>query len=350
MGLFQTDYSVAAAADRKYEAQRQQERLSEESALRRQIESQSIQKFSLENCDNARQIDQKTLTAAREQAEFNIKAGIQSADESRAQGQWLASRADVSSRRSSQTYQEEPLANESQGRGVVSSDLRQNLQIASAAKQTTSNSPESLSILPRQKNVLTEGEGNSSQKLRISFEEAQRSIPEKSVKDSSSFGDGTPAATQKPTISQDPSKMPFNSQFDTQQNRQRSWQKSSFISEDDLSAAASAALRQGAIVERPQDYAQISVNETFLPRMAELIKRLSTMGQSWVRVVVPLDGRTNVVVRFNNQSGRVKIHIESPSDNLSNMIRAGWSGLTGDLAGHGIALDQPTFETPKYDN
>lgn len=109
-------------------------------------------------------------------------------------------------------------------------------------------------------------------------------------------------------------------------------------------------IRQGAIVEPGREYKNVAVSETLMPRLMELVQKLSAMGHSWARVVVPVDNRTNVVVRFNNQSGRIKIHLSTPSDELCRMIQAGWNALVGNLNERGINLDEPTFETNPYEH
>lgn len=138
--------------------------------------------------------------------------------------------------------------------------------------------------------------------------------------------------------------------FSTSSNtgRERGWRQPS---DEELSGLnASARLRQGAIVEPAKEYKNVSVQETLMPRLQELVQKLSSMGHSWARVVVPVDSRTNVIVRFNSQSGRVKIHLSTTSDELCEMIKSGWGVLAGNMSERGINLDEPTFETNKYDN
>ncbi len=110
-------------------------------------------------------------------------------------------------------------------------------------------------------------------------------------------------------------------------------------------------MRLGALVESAQtDFQDVAVRETFITRMQELINRLCAMGQSWARIVVPVDAQTKIIVRFNSSSGRVKIHITAPDKGLAELILSGWKTLTGDVAKNGINVDEPTFDYSNYDN
>ncbi len=134
----------------------------------------------------------------------------------------------------------------------------------------------------------------------------------------------------------------------SQTGRERGWRQHF---DDEASGLNSAAnLRQGAIVEPAREYKNVAVQESLMPRLQELVQKLSSMGHSWARVVVPVDSRTNVIVRFNSQSGKVKIHLSTPSEELCEMIKSGWNALVGNMNERGINLDDPTFETNNQQN
>ena len=119
-----------------------------------------------------------------------------------------------------------------------------------------------------------------------------------------------------------------------------------------LAAAGYIHARRGALIETPEgaSYKTVALQENFMPRLYELVQKLSSMGQSWARVVIPVDAQTKVIVRFCASAGRVKIHMSSSASGLSDMIKAGWSWLTGQSAQHGISIDEPTFDTNDYVN
>lgn len=146
----------------------------------------------------------------------------------------------------------------------------------------------------------------------------------------------------------EPTTMPGFSFTSSDAQREHAWRHR--FDDEAANLGMAGRIRQGAIVEPGREYKNVAVNETLMPRLMELVQKLSAMGHSWARVVVPVDNRTNVVVRFNNQSGRIKIHLSTPSDELCRMIQAGWNALVGNLNERGINLDEPTFETNPYEH
>jgi len=124
-----------------------------------------------------------------------------------------------------------------------------------------------------------------------------------------------------------------------------------FACDDEAATLAAARPRCGAIVETPAaDFKDVALQETFMSRLQEIITRLCAMGQSWARVVVPVDAQTKVIVRFNTRNGRVKIHMSTDNQGLVELIRAGWKILTDGAAQNGISVDDPTFDNSIHDN
>lgn len=184
-------------------------------------------------------------------------------------------------------------------------------------------------------------------------EESLRETSEKTTKEGKepSVGDGTQAAP-----SREPNTMSayFATNYDAQNDRNRSWQRQSYDeqAEEILAANGLARNRQGAIVEQQsaEQYNNVALEETLMPRLQELIQRLSSMGYSWARVVVPLDAQTKMIVRFNMQNGRVKLHLSAPSQGLCDMIASGWDALKSLIGQHRITLEDPTFDTNTQTN
>lgn len=163
---------------------------------------------------------------------------------------------------------------------------------------------------------------------------------------STSLANGTQSAPR------DPNAMSYFATYsDSKNDHSKSWQQRLDDESDDLAMNGMLRGRQGAIVEAqtPNQYRQVLLEQTLMPRLLELVQRLSAMGYSWARVVVPVDAQTKIIVRFNTQNGRVKIHLSVPEDDFCQVIRNGWSALCGHLAQNGITLEEPTFDTNTYE-
>lgn len=164
-------------------------------------------------------------------------------------------------------------------------------------------------------------------------------------------GDGSASTSGTQSASKEPNIMTafFAMHSDAKNENPRSWQRRAFEdgSEEFEVAGGAARLRQGALTENTSsnEYRRVLLEQTMMPRLAELVQKLSAMGYSWARVVIPVDAKTKVVVRFNTKDGRVKIHLCVPEDDFCQVIREGWESLKKHLFQQGITLDDPTFET-----
>jgi hypothetical protein len=79
--------------------------------------------------------------------------------------------------------------------------------------------------------------------------------------------------------------------------------------------------------------------------MQELILRWSAAGHTWARVVIPIDAKNKVVVRFNEASGKVKIHLSTSERALGEAIAHSWASLQQQLRDAGITLEDLTYDT-----
>lgn len=133
----------------------------------------------------------------------------------------------------------------------------------------------------------------------------------------------------------------FNTRHDYRDDASSQWQRLSYGGQSDQSQNQEYAPNNGSSAE----YNIVALGQTLTPRLIELIQKLSSMGYNWARVVVPIDAQTKVVVRFNSQNGRVKIHLSAPTSGLCELIQSLWADLTQQVSRHGIVLDSPTFDT-----
>lgn len=320
-------------AERHWESKRWQDQLADE-AIENRSEYQKLQnKYFLNHNDAERA--------------FNTKEADNKFSETAAQAKWLQKeRAPARELSFEKTFQQISAREGNAGIKPGSPEAKSTLNLddentAHTGKQVSTGSDASALIKSGQ--VLGDSKSvKDTQALLRGWERRTEEVSEK-TKEPFLHGFGGTQNAIKETQN-----MPgfFSTPQDAQ--RERAWRHR--FDEEAANLGVSGRIRQGALVEPGREYKNVAVEESLMPRLMELVQKLSAMGHSWARVVVPVDSRTNVVVRFNSQSGRVKIHLSTPSDELCRMIQAGWDALAGNLNERGISLDEPTFETNPYEH
>lgn len=356
-----------SSLERSLESRRLQEHLGERSYESKLNSSRSEAKFTLEDQQIQKAVSNrqqesywsnKSLQSGQDESYWSNKRLLSGQQEnlwrekrlenSRQQGQWLEeSSLDKKTAQARQDSDNQRFDNNR----PISSDIRQapahSNSEAQNAKQLANKqmagdpAGNKTPTLNNSFNSQISAENKIQQKMSEFNNPTQISLKLADKQEAMYWGDGIRNATKETTA------MPafFNTQYNSAHDQGKGWRQPAEDQATNNELAASTT-RRSAIVEAPRadSYKETAVRETLMPRLQELVNRLSSMGHTWARVVVPVDSRTQVIVRFNNQSGRIKIHLSAPNNELCEMIKASWGALAGDAAQRGVTLEEPTFD------
>jgi hypothetical protein len=321
--------------------------------IRRQ-EEDAVEQTGLQRVQSERQLGHSLLQERLGEGAFGLQQSIQGAAEGQWQEAWLKSARQASKDEGDMYFS----ANNASGRAAPRA-APQAIATPAPSREvppgTTLPSEQLSPLIPQRAEQPMPLLPNAATQLPLS----SNTSPSVSIWGGGSLGGGStnrsPIAEASvfngtpPAIKEDmPMIAPQSQHFDFFSGRRRR----PFVPDAQDETAAAATLRLGAVVEAPstQSYNSVAVQESFIPRLWEVAQKLSAMGQSWARVVIPVDAQTKVTVRFSAAAGRIKIHLSTAHSALAQMIAAAWGLLTRQGAQNGIIIDEPTFDHNEYVN
>jgi len=292
--------------------------------------------------------------------EFNMQQTQQSQRNSQQQSQMLAQGRFDAKDAASQARQESVMRSINQQQAQARADAKTNAsmqqnsaqnaktahQTANAARFSAANAPKNAPNTPQ---ALFKGGQNVLQNRAdsaVSAKNVQKS--ENSVR---LAGDGFSYGTQNAIKEKINMSAFFASQnFDASHGQSRGRDNQEDLQQELAGLAGNSRL--GALVEElpVQNYNEISLQQTILPKIQEVIMNLINRQQSWARVVIPLDSSTKMVLNFSAQAKKVRVQLSGISSSLREMIEQGWDLLVNQSAQNGIELETPIFERNTYVN